>query len=235
MLKIFRQHTKVMVWIVAAALIFLFGVGSIVDLIGQKNNSRFAGEVFGQTVTFKEYKRFAHATQLFMPSENPLEDPDLLREYTWQNIIYSREAKRQGINVSDKEVQTEIASLLKQQGLLNPTPEQYKYWLMRVFRTTPRDIEIEQRELQEWPREFEEGLREIMRIQKLLRGKVASLTAAGSEKLTDEKAKEEISKKSKEAFMKWTQEVNKKAALKDYLAVLKQDSEESPSPATDLK
>ena len=212
MLKIFRQHMKVIIWIVVGSFI-LWGGYSLSSL---KKEGRFAGEVFGRSVTFQEYNQFYRATQLFMPSEKPLEDPELLRNYTWQNIIYSREAKQSGIKITDEEVRAEISNILKQQGLVNPTPEQYKIWLTRSLHLSPR--------------EFEEGLREFMRIQKLLRVKIASFVPAGADKLTDPNAKEKAAEKQKMGFMAWTNDVNRRAALKDYLA-LPPAKDETPEAA----
>jgi len=210
MLKIFRKHTKVIIWVVVGSFI-LWGGYSVSAL---KKEGRYAGEAFGKSVTFQEYNQFYRATQLFMPSEKPLEDPDLLRDYTWQNIIYSREAKHKGINITDEEVRGEIANILKQQGLVSPTAEQYRIWLTRTLHLSPR--------------EFEEGLREFIRIQKLLRTKIASFVPAGTDKLTDPKAKEEAAVKQKTNFMAWTNDVNKRAALKDYLALSESRKEEPP-------
>ena len=219
MLKIFRKYTKIIIWIVVGSFI-LWGGYSVSAL---KKEGRYAGEVFGKPVTFQEFNQFHRATQLFMPSEKPLEDEELLRHYTWQNIIYAREAKRSGIKITDEDVQNEIASILRQQGLTNPTPEQYRIWLTRSLNMSPRD--------------FEEGLREFMRIQKLLRVKIAGFAPEGSDKLTDEKAKEEVAEKQKIAFMAWTNDVNNRAALKDYLALPQAPVEvaedtEAPASAT---
>jgi len=216
MLKIFRKNTKIIVWITAIALALLFGAGSIADLVGGKKSGRFAGEAFGKSVTFQEYNQFYRATQLFMPAEKQIDDPELLRDYTWQNIVYSREAKHKGIKVTDEDVRGGIANILKQQGLINPTAEQYKIWLTRTLHISPR--------------EFEEGLREFLRIQKLLRVQIASFVPAGADKLTDPKAKEEAAEKQKMAFITWTNDVNKRADLKDYLALPEAKQEEPPPP-----
>ena len=80
------------------------------------------------------------------------------------------------------------------------------------------------------PREFEEGLREFIRIQKLIQQKIISFMPAGADKLTNEKVKADASSKQKEAFMKWTNELNKKAAFKDYLAIQTAQQEESEEP-----
>jgi hypothetical protein len=209
MLKAFRKYTKIVIWVVVGSFI-LWGGYSVSAL---KKEGRYAGEVFGKSVSFQEYNQFYRATQLFMPSEKPLEDQELLRKYTWQNIIYSREAKQSGIKITDEEVRSEIANILKQQGLISPTPEQYKIWLTRSLHISPR--------------EFEEGLREFMRIQKLLRVKIASFAPAGADKLTDTKAKEEAAEKQKAEFMTWTNELNKRSELKDYLS-LPQGQEAAP-------
>jgi hypothetical protein len=82
------------------------------------------------------------------------------------------------------------------------------------------------------PREFEEGLREFMRIQKLLRVQIANFTTAGADKLTDPKAKEEADTKQKIAFMTWTNDVNQRAALKDYLVPAEAPQEEPPPEAS---
>jgi hypothetical protein len=217
MLKIFRNNTKIIVWVTVIALALLFGAGSIANLVTGPKSGRFAGEAFGKSVSFQDYNRFYRATQLFMPSEKPLEDPELLRSYTWQNIIYSLEAKREGVKITNEAVQSEIANILKQQGLANPTQEQYKIWLTRSLHIAPR--------------EFEEGLREFMRIQKLLRTKIASFTPPGADKITDAKAKEEMMEKQKMDFMAWTNDINKRAALKDYLALPKAEEETSEGVA----
>ncbi len=205
MLKIFRQNTKIIIWITVAALALLFGAGSIADLVNNKKSGRFAGEAFGKSVTFQEYNQFYRATQLFMPSEKPVNDPELLRNYTWQNIIYAREAKRNGIKISDEEVRGEISKILKQQGLVSPTSEQYKIWLTGTLHLSPR--------------EFEEGLREFLRIQKLLRLQIASFVATGDKKSTDPKAQEAAAEKQKMAFLAWSDDVNQRAGLTDYLAL----------------
>ena len=219
MMKFIRKNIKYSIWFLVAA----FLIGSGVSLSGMKKEGRFAGEAFGKSVTFQEYNQFYRATRLFMPSEKPIEDPELLRNYTWQNIIYAREAKRKGIKITDGEVREEIAKILKQQGLVSPTAEQYKIWLTRTLNLSPR--------------EFEEGLREFMRIQKLLRHEIASFAPAGADKLTDPKAKEAAAEKQKMAFMTWTQDVNKRAALKDYLSLpgteeALPEAVETPSPAS---
>jgi hypothetical protein len=205
MMKLFRKHTKIVVWIIVISFA-IWGGYSATTL---KKEGRYAGEVFGKGVSFQDYNRFYNATQLFMPTKDKseLENAEVLRTFTWQNIIYAREAKNLGIKVSDADVRQEITNILTQQGIQSPTQEQYRIWVTRTLRIAPR--------------EFEECLREFMRIQRLLRMKFQSFDAANASKIpagTDpSKAEEEAKQKSQQAFMAWTNELNQRAALKDYL------------------
>ncbi len=232
MLKILRDHTKIIVW----SVVIIFAIFGGYQISSLKKEGRFAGEVFGKTVTFQEFNLFYNATRIFMPTKEPVQDPDLLRGFTWQNIIYAKEAKREGIKVTDEEVRREIQNLLAQQGLENASPETYKIWLTRNLRMTTR--------------EFEEGLREFIRIQKLLRAKVKEIETAvplaevkpepKQETKTSSKSgktKKEAAPKSPkpqedpnrfrhEAFMQWTNDLNRKAKFRDYLAL--------PAPAPEL-
>lgn len=209
MMKLLRKHTKVVVWIIVVSFA-IWGGYSATTL---KKEGRYAGEAFGKPVTFQDYNRFYNATQLFMPSKDKseLENPEVLRTFTWQNIIYSREAKRLGIKVTDDEVRQEVANILTQQGIHAPTQEQYRIWLTRTLRISPR--------------EFEEGLREFLRIQRLLRMQFEKFQI-GPEDPKD--ASEEAKKKKQEAFVLWTNELNQKARLKDYLSLGESNPEEAP-------
>lgn len=205
MMKHFRKHTKTIVWVVVLSFV-IWGGYSATTL---KKEGRYAGEVFGKPVSFQEYNKFYNATQLFMPLKDKadLENPDLLQNFTWQNIIYAREAKQLGFNVSDEEVRREISGILTRSGLVSPTEEQYRIWLTRTLRLSPR--------------EFEEGLREFMRIQKLLRTKMDAATDGKSESA-------EETQKKQATFLTWTNELNQKAKLKNYLT-LPESEEDTPT------
>ncbi|MCM8775196.1 MAG: SurA N-terminal domain-containing protein [Candidatus Omnitrophica bacterium] len=151
MLKMLRKNTKLIIWavIISFALWGGYSVGS-----GLKKGSRFAGEVFGKGVPHKEFDFFYRASQIFSFTDKTIEDPEILRQIAWQHLIYSREAKARKIEVSDEEVRQRMTELLKAHGLENPTQEAYENWLRRTIRETPRD--------------FEEKIREFIRIQKLI-------------------------------------------------------------------
>lgn len=146
-----RRHTKIIVWSVIIAFVLWGGYSLGVSLSQSGKN---AGEIFGKGVSFTDFDRFYRASQIFSFNGKSVQDPELLKQQTWQSIIYSREAKRLNVPVSDQEVHNEIARLLKTQGIENATPELYKAWLSRTLREAPKD--------------FEEQIRELLRIQKLV-------------------------------------------------------------------
>ena len=152
MLKLLRKKTRLIVWAVVAS--FALWGGYSVSTQFQKEG-RLAGEVSGKPVSLQEYDRFFRANQIFSFTGKPVKDLDILRIQTWQNILYSREAKRLGITVTDEEVRQELVGLLAKVGLGNPSEAQYQQWLSTTFR--------------EQPRRFEEMMRDMIGIQKLVR------------------------------------------------------------------
>ncbi len=152
MLKSFRKHTKIIIWAVAISFILWGGFSAGVSV---KGPGRFAGEAFGHKITHQEFNRFFKASQIFSFSGKDTSDPDLLRQQTWQNILYAKEAKRLRVDVSDDEVRNEINRIFEMQGISNLTSELYNEWLSRTVRLSPH--------------EFEVLIREMIRIQKLLR------------------------------------------------------------------
>ncbi len=152
MLKALRKNTKVIIWTVIVS--FMLWGGFSIGVQFQKQG-RVAGEVFGKAVSFQEYNNFYRASEIFsMGGQQPNQDPDFLKMQTWQSIIYSKEAKREKINVSDEEVRQEIARLLEAQKITNPTTEIYRGWLMSTIKETPQEFELQ--------------IRELLRVQKLI-------------------------------------------------------------------
>lgn len=167
MLDSLRKHTKLIIWTVVASFA-LFGVVSFGTSLGQ-DKTRFAGKAFGKPVTYQEFNRFYKAAQIFSYSEEgeAAPDADLIHHKAWQNLIYARAAKSRNIKVSDQEVVTDLTRLLKAQGFENPVASVYERWVQSNFRIQPK--------------EFEEMLRDTLRIQKL----VQAVTNAPVEMPTD--------------------------------------------------
>jgi hypothetical protein len=149
MLNSLRKNTKVVVWSVVVAFA-LWGGYSVSSQM--RKESMYAGKVFGKNVSFQEFNRFYRSGQLFNLRKEAADDPQIIRETAWQGVIFSREAKRRKVEVSDEEVRKEIHQLLESNKV---NPENYESWLERVLRETPKTFEI--------------MVREVLRIQKFMK------------------------------------------------------------------
>jgi len=122
-----------------------------------KTHLHNAGSIKGHKITLKEflmtmrfYELLTHAQQEASPKSESL-TLDQLRALTWQTIIVSREAKREGIKISDSEVQIEIKHLFSVHGEFDLSL--YEEWVRKNFRSQPRD--------------FEETVRKHLTVQKM--------------------------------------------------------------------
>ncbi|MFZ5802734.1 MAG: SurA N-terminal domain-containing protein [Candidatus Omnitrophota bacterium] len=151
-LKFLRKHTKIIIWMVVISFA-LWGGYSVTLSLSKK--ARFAGEVFGQHVTFQEFDLFDRANQFLTFGEASPDDPEALRRETWRNILYSREAKRRGLKISDDEVRAQIRGLFESQSGASFSMASYQYWVQNTLRSNVRD--------------FEKQVRELLLVQKLIR------------------------------------------------------------------
>ncbi len=150
-LKGIRNNTKAIIWTVVVMFV-LWGGFSFGTQFQKKG--RIAGEIFGREVTFQEYDLFERASRIFTPGGEPITDATTLKRVTWDNLIYSREAKNLKLDVSDEEVRAEVVRLLEAQKVPSDM-ESYRRFLAGTVRETPQD--------------FERQIREWLRIQKLIK------------------------------------------------------------------
>ncbi len=160
MLKFYRQNIKMIIWIIVLSFI-AWGIGTLG--ISTLLSSPYAGSIRGKKITKKEFTMtlqfYELLTRVQKKSDSESEPPtyDQLHALTWQTLIIGREAKRQGIKVSDEEIKAEIEKLFAVNGQF--TLPFYQDWIWRNFKGRPRD--------------FEEMLRKYLAVQKI-RQKVSS-------------------------------------------------------------
>ncbi len=225
MLKTLRKNTKIIIWtvVVSFALWGAFSVGTQFQKEG-----RVAGEVFGNEVNFQDFDRFYRANQIFSFTGKPIEDPEILKQQTWQSIIYWREAARKKIKAPDEAVRSEIKRLLVAEGISNATPEIYKRWLSATVKESPQ--------------QFERQVRELLQIQKLIleirerpidpptREQALKRFLLESQKLQQEVTEKDFTRETEDKYLKqlekerkdhdflqWNLALRQKANLKDYL------------------
>lgn len=153
MLKFLRKNTKAIVWAVVISFVAWGGYAVSVQF-GESNRS--PGRIFGKEVSFRDYVLASRAVQIFVRPPEGAEPPDaqMLEAETWQFLVLSHEAKKKKIQVTDQEVRNAIGEILGEKRGVLLTSEQYLRWVRSNFR--------------EEPREFENQLREHLRIRKLL-------------------------------------------------------------------
>ncbi len=154
MLKFLRKNTKVVVWIVVIAFV---GWGGFAARTQFEGANRSPGRVFGKEVSFREYLQAGQIVDTFYAKPKDSKEPisaEAVEAQTWQFLALSHEAKKRKINVSDDEVRQSIAMLLSGKDTLDVSPEQYSMWIRGQFHREPR--------------EFENQIRENLRVRKLL-------------------------------------------------------------------
>ncbi len=166
MLKFYRKNLKFIIWTIVLSFV-IWEVSAVT--ISRQSVSPYIGSVGHEKIshkefmtTFRYYDLLAHSQEAQIETsqnqkgtkEAPKPEPlsfDQLRALTWQTIVLSREAKREGIRISDKEVQNEVEKLFSTGNGFNE--EFYQTWVRTNFRETPRD--------------FEETVRKRLAVQKI--------------------------------------------------------------------
>ncbi len=196
MLQFLRNNTKVIVWFAVILMIGAFGLSSI----SFNKYDQYAGEVFGKKVSFQEFRAFETLTRILPPSEQIATNPELEKQFTWQQLILAKEAKNKGFEVSDTEVRSRVDLMINPEGKTPISKEDYLQ-LLKSRRTTPN--------------EFENGIREIIRIQKMISQKFSSQIAPSDSKKTEKETAEELKKKQEE-YVKWMTDILQRAKPVDY-------------------
>ena len=165
MLKFYRKNIKLFIWLIVLSFI-IWGAGSI--SVSRQNVSSHIGSVNGKKISQKEFLTTMRYYDLLVrtqatrektsPSQKEAEKTpksetlsvNQLRALTWQAIVLSQEVEREGIRVSDEEVQEEVQKLFS--GSAGFNEEFYQTWIHTNFRGQARD--------------FEEAVRKHIAVQK---------------------------------------------------------------------
>ena len=206
MLQFFRNHTKIVIWFTILLLVGVFGISSI----SLRKHDQYAGEVFGKKVSFQEFRTFETLTRLMRPSasDKTMDDPNMAYQFTWQQLVLSREAQNQKIQVTDEEVRLRVDLLINGNGSNRVSRSAYLNQL-KTWRTTPH--------------EFENGIRELLRIQKMMSQRfppptepapITTVDPAEIKKLVEQSEADQ--NKKKQEYMEWISDLFQKAKITDY-------------------
>ena len=203
MMQFLRTKTKIFAWIFVVVLIGAFGLTSLTF----NKHEQYAGEIFGKKISFQEFRTFETLTRILRPSDKIMEDPQLVYQFTWQQLALAREAQNLKISVTDEEVQQRVDLVINGNGSNRISRSEYLN-LLKSWRTTPH--------------EFENGIRELLRIQKMITQRFPTTPVSGEPTVDPAEIKKMSEKfeaeqnKMKEDYMKWISDLFQRAQIVDY-------------------
>lgn len=192
MLKVFRHKgvAKKVLWVVSGIIIISFGFGFGMAGMGESFNiSQTAGKVFGKTITLKEYNKNYKNTydQAIMMHgadiQKILPMMDLDNE-TWTRIILLKAAEERGIKAADMEVIQFVSTIafFQRDGAFDK----------RLYTNIVKNV------FQREPREFEEGLRDQIKIMKLFAPRLKTIN------FTDDAVRKEYEHRNQKVRVNYT-------------------------------
>lgn len=185
MLKVFRTKgvARKVLWVVLGIIIISFGFGfGMSQFSGSDQTKSSAGKIFGKNVTFTDFQAYARAAriQAILMTGNEYEKMlpliDMENE-TWTRIMLVKEAERRGVKASNNEVVSFIRTMPAFQRDGQFDKKLYNNILNHVFRSSARD--------------FEESIRDQIRITKLLQSSV------GKTVISDEDVRREYERRNR--------------------------------------
>lgn len=184
MLKTLRKKgfAKKIIWFIAIVIIISFGFLGTAYLLTDRNQSNIAGKIFGKKINTSDFSVAFRDTrnQAIMQHGNnffKIRQYLNLRTDSWDRLILIHEADKLKVTVSDADVIQQIESLPFFQRDNQFDSLLYNELLSGIFEIQPRD--------------FEEAMRQNLRIQKLLEKQTDKLT------VTEKEAYETFAKQSK--------------------------------------
>ena len=153
-----RGNLKKIMWGLAILIIPAFVLWGSGSSIRSSGFPKYAGEIFGKKVSFRQYEASFQAARheallIYGDDFNKVAKFLNLEKEAWQRLILLYQVKKERIKVSDEEVIDFIQKLPFFQKEGRFSQEKYKVFLDYAFRTSPRD--------------FEEQIRETLKIDQL--------------------------------------------------------------------
>ena len=160
MLKLMRNKElkKKVIWVVAILIIISFGIFGTAYLIGGIGSDTSAGKLFGKKVSLNDFQKTYHNVRIqavirYGDKYKDVEPYLNLETEAWDRLILLHEANKQKIKVTNNEIIAAIERLPFFQRNKQFDSLLYNDVLRYAFRVKPRN--------------FEEGIRDQLKFQKL--------------------------------------------------------------------
>lgn len=98
-------------------------------------SSSIVGQIFGEQITEGEFNYYLGTSSMFSRSgKSDIErDEDMVRQDAWVNMIYLREAKKLGLEVSKEDLKKELIRLMDEKNIEYGT-DAYYLWVTKVLK-----------------------------------------------------------------------------------------------------
>ncbi len=157
-----RKMVAPVIWLIVLSFV-IWGVQSA--FLGFQKESQGVGRAFGELISFKEFQDAERSSELLSSRGEEKRTIEEIEAAAWQHIVLGMEAGHEKMEVTDREVLDEIKSMF---GMTELDRAAYAAWVQRNFG--------------EQPRAFEERVRKILRIRKLVEAhRITSPSAADEE------------------------------------------------------
>ncbi len=174
MLKILRKKgvAKKILWTIAIVIIISFGFFGTANYLGGPTSADHAGKIHGRKVSLDDFEEAYQHTRLqamMRYGENFFKVSQFLdlEKETWDRLILLHEAKKRNLKVTDQEVVEAIRNFPFFQRNGQYDSFLYNDVVRYVFKTQPR--------------EFEEGIRESLKLTKLFQQETFLVTVTPEE------------------------------------------------------
>ncbi|MFA5088524.1 MAG: SurA N-terminal domain-containing protein [Candidatus Omnitrophota bacterium] len=160
MLKVLRKKgvMKKILWVIAIVIIISFGFFGTANIMSRGDRITYAGKIFGRKISLEEYQKAYKQTTiqaLMQYGKNFYKIKEFLNieSQSWDRLILLEEAKKRNINITNEEVVQAIEKVpfFHRDGQFDMAL--YNNILRNIFKTQAR--------------EFEEGIRDSLKIIKI--------------------------------------------------------------------
>ncbi len=185
MLKLLRKKgvAKKLIWIIAVVIIISFGFLGTAYLITGNPGTEYAGKIFGKKVPLDDFKKVyqnarIQAIRQYGYNLSKVEHFLNLESQTWDRLILLHEVNKRKIKIRNEEIVQTIEQ--------DKSFEKNGQFDILLYNTILRNLQIR-------PRDYEENVRDNLKIAKLVQEEAASVV------LTEEDIFQEYKKRNEKA------------------------------------
>lgn len=183
MLKVLRKKgvAKKIIWVIAVLIIISFGFLGTAYLITGQQQTTYAGEIFGKKISIEDYNKVYQNTRIQAVRQYGYNLEKIaglldLDAQTWDRLIILNESKKQRVRVSDDQVVEAVRE--------DKSFEKNNQFDVLLYNAILRNLRIR-------PRDYEENVRDNLRIAELYKKATSSVKVTEEEILKEYQTRNE--------------------------------------------